>query len=57
MVDAQVGPPGPMASSLLLPAPQGSDDAVRAEPVQAFLGGHCVFQHVQADGAHELRMQ
>lgn len=43
--------------SLLLPAPQGSDDAVRAESVEALLGGHCVLQHVQADGTHELRMQ
>lgn len=58
ITDAQVDPPGPMADmSLRLPAPQGSDDAVRAEPVQALLGGHCVLQHVQADGTHELRMQ
>lgn len=57
-MDAQADPPGPMADmSLLLPAPQGGDDAVRAEPMQALLGGHCVLQHVQADGTHELRMQ
>lgn len=57
-MDAQADPPGPMADMfLLLPAPQGGDDAVRAEPMQALLGGHCVLQHVQADGTHELRMQ
>lgn len=40
--------------SLLLPAPQGRDNAVRAESVEALLGGHRILQHVQADGAHEF---
>jgi hypothetical protein len=41
-------------TSLLLPAPQGCDNAIRAESVEALLGGHCILQHVQTDGAHEL---
>lgn len=40
--------------ALLVPAPQGRDYAVGAESVEALLGGHCILQHVQADGAHEF---
>jgi hypothetical protein len=40
--------------AFLVPAPQGCDNAIRAESVEALLGGHCILQHVQTDGAHEL---
>ena len=53
--EGPLSPPAPTSNtSLLLPAAQGCDDAVRAEPVEALLGCHRVLQHVQADGAHEL---
>ena len=28
-----------------------------AEPVETFLGGHGVLEHVEADGTHELRVE
>lgn len=40
--------------ALLVSAPQGRDNAVRTESVETLLGGHCILQHVQADGAHEF---
>lgn len=36
------------------PRSERCDDAVCTEAVQALLGGHCVLQHVQANGAHQL---
>ena len=32
-------------------------DAVVAEAVQAFFGGHCVLEYVEAYGAHELVLE
>ena len=39
------------------PRSEGRDDAVGAEAVETLLGGHCVLQHVQTDGTHELTVQ
>ena len=47
----------PAGRTLLVARAEGCDDALVAESVQTFLGGHCVLQHVQADGAHELAVQ
>lgn len=39
------------------PWSESSDNAVSTEAVEALLGGHCVLQHVQADGTHEFTVQ
>lgn len=39
--------------TFLVPRPQSCDDAVTAETVQALFRGHCLLEHVQADGAPE----
>lgn len=41
----------------LVAASEGGDDAVRAEAVQALLGGHGLFEHIQTDRTHELGVQ
>lgn len=45
------------SGTLFVAGPQSSDDAVGAEAVEALLRRHRLLEHVEAYGAHQLRVE
>lgn len=41
----------------LITTPEGSNNTIVAEPMQALFRGHCFFQHVQTNWTHEFAVQ
>lgn len=63
-VEIRIGSQGPFRyqffsarRTFLVTGSQSSYYAIRTEPVKAFLGGHRLFKHVQANRTHEFAVQ